>query len=178
MRTLFSFTCFHCKKIFQRKKGFGSSVSKNKFCSRSCNALHNVAGKNKQEKVQLFCQRCGNEYFLIPKLAKNSKYCSRICHNRSNSEKMDRNGNKNPGWKGGIQAYRRIGWAHFEKKCSICGSENNVEIHHINENRYDNRIENLKPVCRKCHQEIDGRSKRDKNNRFISRDVSFQPERV
>ena len=49
--------------------------------------------------------------------------------------------------KGGIQTYRR------KKKaaCERCGSTRFTEVHHKNENRYDNRDENLETLCRRCH---------------------------
>lgn len=161
--------CQLCKKQYNSRNI--------KFCSKICLLISNgkkVGGWNKN-KIELICQRCGKNYQVPKSRIKTSKYCSRICHNRSNSDKIDRKAEKNPGWKGGIQTYREKAWNHFEKKCSECGCKENLEIHHINENRYDNRLENLKPVCRKCHQKIDGRSNRDKKNRFKSRDVSFQP---
>lgn len=121
--------------------------------------------------------RCGNEYEVNKARLEDSKYCSILCLNRSNSDKIERKEEKNPGWKGGIQTYRKKAWEYFEKKCSECGSENNLEIHHINSNRYDNRLENLKPVCRKCHQKLDGRiSRRSKKGNFISVDDFCQPE--
>ena len=47
----------------------------------------------------------------------------------------------------------------FEKYgrcCSMCGSEQNVEVHHIIPIREGgtNELENLIPLCRDCHQEI------------------------
>jgi hypothetical protein len=162
-------TCDLCKKQY---------ISRNKkFCSKICLLKSNgkkSGGKNKN-RIQLFCIRCKSEYEVTKSRVEKSKYCSIECHNRSNSENIDRKADKNPRWKGGIQTYRSKAWKHFDKKCSICKCEENLEIHHINGNRYDNRIENLQPVCRKCHQSLDGRSKRGNGNKFISHDVSCQP---
>lgn len=59
-----------------------------------------------------------------------------------------------------------------EQKCEICGisSWNNkpivLELHHINGNHYDNRLENLQIVCPNCHSQTDGHRgrTRKKNN--------------
>ena len=41
-----------------------------------------------------------------------------------------------------------------EKKCLICDSIKNLEVHHINGVRKDNHPHNLATVCRKCHTKI------------------------
>ena len=64
---------------------------------------------------------------------------------------------KHYNWKGGINCYR----GYINKFiCSICGTNKNLEIHHKDKNRYNNKLLNLVVVCRKCHQKIDGRYKR------------------
>lgn len=40
------------------------------------------------------------------------------------------------------------------KLCQICKKAPYQETHHINMNHRDNRLENLKPACRKCHKKI------------------------
>lgn len=159
-------TCDLCKIQYDSRN--------KKFCSKLCLVRSNgkkVGGHNKN-KQKLFCNRCGNEYEVNLSRVKSSKYCSKTCHNRSNSDKIDRKGKNNPAWKGGIQTYRKKAWSIFERKCSLCNSTEKLDIHHINGNRYDNRIENLKPLCRKCHQQLDGRSKRDSKGKIISNHVS------
>lgn len=38
-------------------------------------------------------------------------------------------------------------------KCVLCGNKN-IIVHHINEDKNDNRMENLVVLCRKCHPKI------------------------
>lgn len=52
--------------------------------------------------------------------------------------------------------YRRRCLAEKGGACSLCGSENRIEVHHINGDRTNNRIENLIPVCSNCHILIHG----------------------
>jgi len=39
-------------------------------------------------------------------------------------------------------------------RCDNCGSTHKITIHHINGNPYDNRIENLRVLCLRCHSEL------------------------
>ena len=38
-----------------------------------------------------------------------------------------------------------------EPKCEACGGQEDLELHHINGNPSDNRLENLQILCIKCH---------------------------
>ena len=61
-------------------------------------------------------------------------------------------------WKGGKapNTYRRIAFNEFELEmvCSKCGTEENLCVHHIDENRNNNSKENLLVVCRGCHTSL------------------------
>lgn len=40
------------------------------------------------------------------------------------------------------------------KYCYICGDEENIDVHHIDGDRTNNKLNNLIPVCRYCHTGI------------------------
>ena len=40
-------------------------------------------------------------------------------------------------------------------ECEVCGYTENLELHHINGNHYDNRLENLQILCPNCHAKTD-----------------------
>ena len=72
----------------------------------------------------------------------------------SNSKLQDKHWN----WKGGTDQ-------PFSKKtlylngvditvCVICGSNKNIECHHINQNRYDRNINNCQILCREYHAKL------------------------
>ena len=50
----------------------------------------------------------------------------------------------------GIQTYRRA----KKTKCEWCSSTNNLLVHHLDENRYNNNIDNLITLCKRCHQNL------------------------
>jgi hypothetical protein len=58
-----------------------------------------------------------------------------------------------------------------EKKCECCGLEEwmgkpiPLELHHIDENRFNNKLENLKILCSNCHMQEHNYSNSKKKNK-------------
>jgi predicted DNA-binding protein YlxM (UPF0122 family) len=62
-----------------------------------------------------------------------------------------------------IKNYKNYGWKRFNKKekkllkakmkCAICRQPTQI-FHHIDRNNANESIENLMPLCKKCHKEI------------------------
>lgn len=40
------------------------------------------------------------------------------------------------------------------EKCQLCGSIEEVEVHHVDGDRSNNSLDNLIPVCNECHRDI------------------------
>lgn len=40
------------------------------------------------------------------------------------------------------------------EQCTECGSEEEIEVHHIDGNRWNDGIDNLVPLCRECHLKV------------------------
>lgn len=38
--------------------------------------------------------------------------------------------------------------------CNVCGTSEDLVVHHINGDREDDRLENLVPLCRECHGQV------------------------
>lgn len=75
---------------------------------------------------------------------------------------------KHPSFTTGIQAYRAIYRdAHKDIKCEKCGSTKFLCIHHIDENRHNNSIDNLQCLCKSCHQKH--HVKRNKKGQFTAK---------
>ena len=47
--------------------------------------------------------------------------------------------------------------------CEVCGYTENLELHHINGDHYDNRIENLQILCPNCHSQTDNFRSRNRS---------------
>lgn len=55
------------------------------------------------------------------------------------------------------RTYRRTAFAIYEHKCSVCGQAEDIdvlEVHHIDENRENNNVENLIILCPICHKKL------------------------
>ena len=79
-----SVVCKSCSNTFiieydSSQSGF--SKCNKLYCSEECKKSSKK--DLKKSSIQLKCQECDKNYFLPPSLAKNSKFCSRICQNRS-----------------------------------------------------------------------------------------------
>lgn len=67
---------------------------------------------------------------------------------------------KHPRWKGGCRAYYgKIARALYSEHCTniicdFCGTSEDIHIHHKDENWINNVIENLQPLCRRCHSRL------------------------
>lgn len=53
--------------------------------------------------------------------------------------------------------YRLRAMSNLPHRCMVCGwdeDERILEVHHINENRQNNELENLVILCPTCHRKI------------------------
>lgn len=107
----------------------------------------------------------GANYDTINKLIK--KYDLDVSHFRKgawNENKRYRNPNyeleeilvENSSYKTSAHLKKRLIDAGLkENKCEKCGKTKRLELHHINGNHYDNRLENLQILCIECHYDTD-----------------------
>lgn len=149
--------CVQCGVKFdvyrnQVKKGKG------KFCSVSCGMTYRNTINNPT--------RCKK---VREKISRNHADVSGI-----NNPMYGIRGEDAPGYIDGRNSYvgetsRRIALANFEHKCTICGvtNLNEMDVHHIDRDRGNNKLENLMLLCTKCHQNIMHPRDRDSLGRYI-----------
>ena len=112
------------------------------------------------------CIKCGGE---IPKTKyKSTKYCSDQCRSAAATQRYrirrnliekpgvgsgnNQKGFKNHQWKGGLWSFREKAFSNFPNQCNRCGTTELLLVHHKDENRANNDINNLEILCKKCHQ--------------------------
>lgn len=140
---------------------FPSRIGRSKYCSKKC-LWKNIASKFIVPKLELKCVSCNKTFFRLKSktLHGRGKYCSKQC------EYIGKLAEGNPHWVGdkitkggGRQRARR----NFKNSmpCIVCGKLK-TDRHHVNGNTADNTKENIMWLCRRHHQEKDGRIKNGK----------------
>lgn len=153
--------CLLCKNIFfvsayRKKKGI------DKYCQFSCYAQSKIGKQSlSYKKIRKSCFECGTTFFVSPYRKESAKYCSRICTYKNHGDKVS--ADKCHFWKGGKQrntsGYILVtndGKQQYEHRVVVekyLGRKlrRDEEVHHINEDKKDNRIENLQVLLKKEH---------------------------
>jgi 5-methylcytosine-specific restriction endonuclease McrA len=62
-------------------------------------------------------------------------------------------------WVGGSRATARTMAKRYGfnlNKCISCGTTGNMVVHHVDENFHNNKLDNLRILCYKCHNQLHG----------------------
>lgn len=136
--------CDVCSAIFTRQK----RLLKLHTCSIRCN---NVL---KGSTVEVQCSNCGVPTFKAKTKLSGSKsgkyFCSRKCKDEAQTYMPE----IQPSHYGsGISSYREKAFRAYKPICMLCGYSNTLalEVHHIDKDRHNNDLSNLKILCANCH---------------------------
>lgn len=166
--------CDYCNNLIEKTPSAIEDGNHN-FCSRDCFydwKSEKFAGKNNpswKERIEKECEYCNNTYKVVPSLAERSRFCSRECYCKWQSKNL--NGKDSYHWKGGDEEYvnkraeapgswqmnRRQALKRDKNSCEFCGSNENVDVHHILpvRNGGSNYVGNLISICRSCHSKLE-----------------------
>ena len=155
-------TCKHCNQSFDYTRTT-DKANHSRHCDSNPKKLESYKGLKiasharvernlgKIKKFVVECCSCGTSFNVKEREkqhpVKEQYFCSRSCANsiggKAKAEKYHYDD---------VARYTTVAWRHHEKKCIICGEENVVAVHHLNEVHADNRPENLIPLCPTHHQ--------------------------
>lgn len=139
-------------------------IAKRKTCSYKCMGTYNTQSEAYKEaikrrpnphlgrSVQCKCLNCGVEFLIAEsRNKKGRKYCSRKCWGEHG-----RIGIKRPNYlRMTTPDGRRIAVHRYLMECILDRRlESHEEVNHINNNRLDNRIENLEVLDKRDHSKI------------------------
>jgi len=143
--------CKICKNSFYAKqnwivRGWG------KYCSKPCQYQAQLNGKI------VNCTWCDKEVYRALKDLKKSKsknyFCNKSCFASWKNETQFSIGQSHFNWKHGGGSYRNImlreGMSQICGECSI-KDKRVLVVHHLDKNRKNNSLENLRWLCRNCH---------------------------
>ena len=143
-------SCKNCESKFYAKphwikRGWG------KYCSRECHQKVQRKGKD------VNCFMCGEGIYRSPKQLKASKskkyFCGKSCQTTWRNSLVFI-GRKHPQWKDGESSYRNTMIRRgLPGVCKLCSAKDIriLVVHHIDENRKNNKVDNLMWLCRNCH---------------------------
>lgn len=117
--------------------------------------LHNLVDK--------ICPVCSKE-FRTNKGKKAKTVCSHSCANT-----YFRSGKNHPNYKENSTSYRKKCIDRHGHKCAVCGFEDVIHVHHIDENRDNNNIDNLIPLCPNHHYLIHKKNNKELKNIVIKK---------
>jgi hypothetical protein len=129
--------CCNCNKLYTKSQRRINESNRNNwkfYCSRKCLSEYRTIKIPKK-----ICPVCEKEF------EKKSKTCSHSCANV-----LFHSGEGNGNWK--ESCYRTTCFLYHKKECIICGEKNIVHVHHFDENKKNNKPENLIPLCPTHHQ--------------------------
>lgn len=142
--------CKICAKQFYAKPRH-IKIGWGKYCSDACKFKAQRKGKIVK------CQNCGGKLYRTPhdfqKSGSGLFFCNRSCHAIWRNKNV-RIGENHPNWITGINAYRNVLLrTRTIMKCKDCGNTDRrvFVVHHIDENRSNNKLSNLVRLCSNCH---------------------------
>lgn len=140
-----------CKILNLHPNGYGMKKAKEIILQNGLDSKHfnkNLKAKIKYEVIEKACPICGVKFKTQKRSDKREKKtCSYSCSNT-----FFRSGKDNPNWKEISTQYRSKCFEYHKKECVICKEEKVVEVHHIDEDRNNNDIFNLVPLCPTHHK--------------------------
>ncbi|MAG12757.1 hypothetical protein CL630_03020 [bacterium] len=145
--------CENCSHSFYRKPSY-VKAGYGQYCSSKCQ----YKGARNGKLVKCFI--CEKEIYKSKAKLKHSKskkyFCNKSCQTKWRNSIFI--GEKHKSWKhGNALRYRNIlrktGCQEICKKCGI-QDKRILAVHHIDQNRKNNKSENLVWLCHNCHHEV------------------------
>lgn len=143
--------CDLCGDAFTRKP---SHDGRAKYCSKAC--MNKAAMRGEVYD----CATCGGPVYRKPSQvdAAERHFCSIECRGKGTRDEGHHN------WKGGASSLPYApGWSRARSRevrdrdgnrCQLCGTEDSLVVHHIDERKVDHSDENLVTLCRPCHNDV------------------------
>ena len=148
--------CTHCGRTYKARPC--RLKAGRKFCSKPCANEAQKTGK------YVSCHICSKDVWRTPGELEKAKtqtyFCGATCRSAWTEKEMP-SGEKHPRWKGAEKSYRQRALKAYGKQCSnencvikaagIDVPSKMLDVDHTDENRKNNKLENLQVLCVWCH---------------------------
>lgn len=106
--------------------------------------------QRKYDIIVKICPECNKKFETKQGQSREKTCCSRNCSNKhfKHNKKQPLEHRKEE------RIYRDLCFSFHKEECCLCGWNLSVDVHHVNENHDDNRIENMVPLCANHHRVI------------------------
>ena len=159
--------CLFCHKDFNAAK------KSTKYCCRVCQSTHLASlygkenGLKRRTGMTLKCEHCQLDYYVPKYRVETAKYCSRSCLGHAHPERHEKARKNSPvNLRKGLSEPRKYKKLYINKKVVYehrylmeqhLGRklDRNEQVHHINGDCCDNRIENLQVLTNSEHQKLE-----------------------
>jgi hypothetical protein len=176
------------QEILQRRKAkfatdieFIELVKKYLPQSNSLNHLCNKLGLKGVEGYYTKIKKIIEDYHLDTSHFGQTKHnCFGFCNSMTDEEYFASNAKRD----GRNLLKRLLNHSYKEYKCECCGLNEwrgekiPIEVHHINGNHFDNRIENLQLLCRNCHALTENYGSKNHKEKTKQRNVLLLQEKM
>lgn len=151
------------KNCLQCQQEFSASIHElnrgnAKFCGRSCASKFNKQ-KLSPKEPNYNCITCGIKFYVSPKRRYGSKsgffFCSRGCKDKAQTIEFGLHEIMPDHYGSGKSSYREIAFRYHPGICMRCDwaqIPQVLQVHHMDRNRENNKIENLQVLCPTCHE--------------------------
>jgi len=104
-----------------------------------------------KQSFEVVCASCEKTFNVVEREllfpSKRSYFCSKKCSNSVGGKAKAAKYHYDE-----VASYTTVAWRHHERKCLVCGEDNIVAAHHLDENHDNNDPKNLVPLCPTHHQ--------------------------
>lgn len=144
--------CVVCNKSYEIIVSYKSKIELSRdTCSDKCR-YKIVSSALSKPKKSYYCKCCNKE--IVDWKSRKRTFCSIKCKGDWQSKNLS--GKNNPNWKPynpfrstPLKIRRHI--LKERKSCEHCGTQINLQVHHINKDRTNNTSRNLLLLCHLCH---------------------------
>lgn len=143
----------HCK-VHLGEKRYLEIINIRKECAKKAHIIQKQNRlKQKKFKEEIWinekhkCEYCNK--IMVYKYG-SGRFCNKSCANSYSSSHINN-------FQNSIQTYRERAFKSFPHKCAVCGYNEEIgilQVHHIDGNRKNSKLDNLVILCPNCHCKI------------------------